>query len=316
MSKGRKFKTLIRQNKYLVTPGITTPLHAKIVEKAGFKFAYVGGHDVSITLLGLADAGFLTETEMVANARHIAAAVDIPVMVDADTGYGNAINVMRAVRDFEAAGVAAMQIEDQESPKRCGYVPGATLVSTEEAVGKLKAAMDARRDQDFMIVGRTDAISAVGGGLDEAITRGKAFAAAGCDMIMPIFSSPELDQPRLFAEALHAEYPDAILYFLYASAMKWHETRVTFDDIAALGYKAMHVSLSGLRLTMQPFWDYAVDMRQRGAEAEFDLEERMAGHPMADIFGFEGFPEIRELEVKYLPADAVGLKYGESGRTR
>jgi isocitrate lyase len=314
MSIGRDFKSLIRENKYLVTPGITTPLHAKIVEKAGFKFVYVGGHDVSITLLGLADAGFLTETEMVANARHIAAAVDIPVMVDADTGYGNAINVMRTVRDFEAAGVAAMQIEDQESPKRCGYVHGAILVSTEEAVGKLRAAMDARRDKDFMIVGRTDAIMAAGGGLDEAIARGKAFAAAGCDMIMPIFASPELDQPRLFAEALRAEYPDTILYFLYASAMKWHETRVTFDDIAALGYKAMHVSLSGLRLTMQPFWDYAVYMRACGAEAEFDLEQRMIGHPMADIFGFEGFPEIRELEAKYLPAEALDQRYGEAGK--
>jgi isocitrate lyase len=101
-----------------------------------------------------------------------------------------------------------------------------------------------------------------------------------------------------------------MLYFLYASALKWHETRVTFDDIAALGYKAMHVSLAGLRLTMQPLWDYAVDMQKRGAEAEFDLEERMIGHPMADIFAFEGFPAIKELETKYLPADAVGRKYG------
>jgi 2-methylisocitrate lyase-like PEP mutase family enzyme len=311
MSMGRKFRTLIDQNKYLVTPGITTPLHAKIVEKAGFKFVYVGGHDVSITLLGLADAGFLTQTEMTTNARHIASSIDIPVMVDADTGYGNAINVIRAVRDFEAAGVAAMQIEDQESPKRCGYVAGKTLVSIEEAVGKLKAAMDARKDEDFMIVGRTDAVSAVGGGLDEAIARGKAFAAAGCDMIMPIFSEPSLEQPRIFAEALRTDYPDAILYFLYASAMKWHETRVTFDDIAVLGYKAMHVSLAGLRLTMQPFWDYAIDMQERGAEAEFELEERMIGHPMADIFGFEGFPQLRELEAKYLPADAVSHKYEE-----
>lgn len=315
MSIGLKFKTLLKRDKYVVTPGITTPLHAMIVEKAGFEFVYVGGHDVSITLLGLPDIGFLTQTEMTSNVRHVANSVGIPVMVDADTGYGNAINVMRAVRDFESAGVAAMQIEDQESPKRCGYVPGTTLISTEEAVGKLKAAMHARKDEDFMIVGRTDAISARGGGLDEAIARGKAFAAAGCDMVMPIFSSPDVEQPRLFAEALHAEYPDMILYFLYASAMKWHETRVTFADIAALGYKAMHVSLAGLRLTMQPFWDYAVDMRERGAEAEFDLEERMIGHPMADIFAFEGFPAIRKLEAEFLPADALQNKYGASAKT-
>jgi isocitrate lyase len=310
MSMGRKFKALLKENKYLVTPGVTTPLHAMILEKTGYKFVYVGGHDVSITLLGLPDVGFLTQTEMATNARHVAESVSIPVMVDADTGYGNAVNVTRAVRDFEAAGVAAMHIEDQESPKRCGYVPGKTLVSIEEAVGKLKAAMHARKDKDFMIVGRTDAVSAIGGGLDEAIARGKAFAAAGCDMIMPIFSKPEIEQPRLFAEAIHADYPDATLYFLYASAMKWRETRIGFDEIAALGYKAMHVSLAGLRLTMQPMWDYAVDMDKRGAEAEFDLEERMIGHPMEDIFAFEGFPEIKELETKFLPADAVDIKYG------
>jgi isocitrate lyase len=309
MSAGLKFKTHLNENKYLVTPGVTTPLHAMIVERTGFKFVYVGGHDVSITLLGLPDVGFLTQTEMVMNARHVASSVNIPVMVDADTGYGNAVNVTRAVRDFETAGVAAMHIEDQESPKRCSYMAGKSLISTEEAVGKLKAAMGARRDKDFMIIGRTDAVTS-GGGLDEAIARGKAFAAAGCDMVMPIFSQPDIEQPRRFAEALHAEYPDVMLYFLYASALKWHETRVTFDDIAALGYKAMHVSLAGLRLTMQPLWDYAVDMQKRGAEAEFDLEERMIGHPMADIFAFEGFPAIKELETKYLPADAVGRKYG------
>jgi isocitrate lyase len=307
---GRKFRTLLRENRYLVTPGVTTPLHAMIIERTGFKFVYVGGHDVSITLLGLPDVGFLTQTEMTMNARHVASSVSLPVMVDADTGYGNAVNVTRAVRDFEAAGVAAIHIEDQESPKRCGYMAGKMLVSTEEAVGKLKAAMDARNDKDFLIVGRTDAVSATGGGLDEAIARGKAFAAAGCDMVMPIFSKPDLEQPRRFAEALHAEYPEVMLYFLYASALKWHETRVTFDDIAALGYKAMHVSLAGLRLTMQPLWDYAVDMRARGAEAEFDLEERMIGHPMADIFAFEGFPAVKELEMTYLPADTVGRKYG------
>jgi isocitrate lyase len=316
MSKGREFRKLLKENRYLVTPGIATALHARIVEKAGFKFVYSGGHDVTITLLGMPDVGFLTQTEMTMNARHIASSVSIPVVVDADTGYGNAINAMRTVRDFEDAGVAAIHIEDQESPKRCGYMAGKTLVSIEEAVGKLKAALAARRDKDFVVIGRTDAISAVGGGLDEAIARGKAYAAAGCDMVMPIFSSPDLDQPRRFAEAIHAEYPDVMLYFLYASLMKWRESRIPFDAIAALGYKAMHVSLVGLRLTMQPFWDYAVDMQRRGAEAEFDLEERMIGHPMADILEFEGFPAIKELEKQYLPATTLDLKYGATDKPR
>jgi isocitrate lyase len=310
MSKGRKFKEQLQANKYLVTPGVATPLHAKIVERAGFKFIYVGGHDVTITLLGLPDVGFLTQTEMAMNARHIAESVDIPVMVDGDTGYGNAINVVRTIRDLEAAGVAAVHIEDQESPKRCGYMAGKTLIPLEEAVGKLRSALDARRDKDFMVIGRTDAISAVGGSLDEALRRAKAYAEAGCDMVMPIFSSPDPAQARAFAEAFRAACPDTMMYFLYASLLKWHETRVSFDEIAAMGYKAMHVSLAGLRLTMQPFWDYATDMQKRGAEAEFDLEERMIGHPMGDILEFEGFPAIKEMEQKYLPREAIDRKYG------
>ena len=311
MSKGKKFKELLSENKYLVTPGVATPLHAKIVERAGFKFVYVGGHDVTITLLGLPDVGFLTQTEMALNARHIAESVDLPVMVDGDTGYGNAINIFRTVRDLEAAGIAAVHIEDQESPKRCGYMAGKTLIPLDEAVGKLRAAMDARRDQDFMVIGRTDAIAAAGGSLDEALRRAKAYAEAGCDMVMPIFSSPDPSQARSFAEAFQADCPDTKMYFLYASLLKWHETRVTFDEIAAMGYKAMHVSLAGLRLTMQPFWDYATDMMNRGASAEFDLEERMLGHPMGDILEFEGFSRIKEMELKYLPANAIDRKYGD-----
>jgi isocitrate lyase len=217
---------------------------------------------------------------------------------------------VRTIRDLEAAGVAAVHIEDQESPKRCGYMAGKTLIPLEEAVGKLRSALDARRDKDFMVIGRTDAISAVGGSLDEALRRAKAYAEAGCDMVMPIFSSPDPAQARAFAEAFRAACPDTMMYFLYASLLKWHETRVSFDEIAAMGYKAMHVSLAGLRLTMQPFWDYATDMQKRGAEAEFDLEERMIGHPMGDILEFEGFPAIKELEQKYLPREAIDRKYG------
>ncbi len=310
MSKGKKFRAVLSENKYVVTPGVATPLHAKIVENAGFKFVYLGGHDVTITMLGLPDVGFLTQTEMAQHAKHVADAVEIPVMIDGDTGYGNAINVIRTIRDLESAGVAAVHIEDQDSPKRCGYMAGKTLIPIDEAVGKLKAALDARRDKDFVVVGRTDAISAVGGGMDEALRRAKAYAAAGCDMVMPIFSSPDPAQAKAFADAFRAEYPDTMMYFLYASLMKWHETRVTFEDIAALGYKAMHVSLAGLRLTMQPFYDYTAALMQNGAEAEWALEEKTAKHPLGDILAFEGFPAIKAMEEKYLPAEVLDRKYG------
>ena len=311
MSAGAKFRELLKKHRYVVTPGITTPLHAMIVERAGYEFVYVGGHDVSVTLLGLPDVGLVSETEMVTNARHIARSVSLPVIADADTGYGNAINVIHTVRDFEAAGVAGIHIEDQVAPKRCGLEAGTVLIPVEEAVGKLKAALDARADEDFVIIGRTDAVGAAGSGLDEAIHRAKAYAAAGCDMVFANVSSAEAEQPRLFAKAVHAEYPDLPLYFNYASSHKWHESRVTFEDLADMGYSAIHVSVAAFRTTMEAVWDYAVDMRERGAQAEFERQERMIGHPMDDVAAFEGFPEIRELEAKYLPAEDLSRMYGK-----
>ena len=168
MSMGKKLRTLLKEKKFITSMGIDTPVHAKIVEKAGFDYAYLGGYDVSLALLGLPDVGLITETEMVATARNVARAVDIPVVCDADTGYGNAINVIRTVQNFEAAGVAAIHIEDQVSPKRCGHVAGKMIISLEEAVGKLKAALESRKDHD-----RGGSPSPQGGRPRQAISPGK-----------------------------------------------------------------------------------------------------------------------------------------------
>jgi 2-methylisocitrate lyase-like PEP mutase family enzyme len=307
-------RALLRERKYVCTPGITTALHAMIVEKAGFDYVYMGGYDVSLTLLGLPDVRLITATEMVTNAAHIARSVSLPVIADADMGYGNAINVVRTVRDFEAAGVAGIHIEDQVSPKRCGHVAGKTIVPLEEAVGKLRAALDARRDPDFIIMARTDAIAATGGGLDEAVRRGRAYARAGCDMLFAEFPTADIALPQRFAAEIHRDYPDLPLYFNYSSNLKWHESNVTFDDIAALGYKAMHVSLAGMRATMQATWDYAVDLKARGAQAEIDLQKRLVGHPMGDYHAFAGFPKIKAMEAKYLPEEELKKKYeGSTG---
>ncbi len=314
MSMGRKLRTLLRERKYVYTPGITTPLHAMIVEKAGYEFVYMGGYDVSLTLLGLPDVGLITGTEMATNARHIASSVNLPVIADADTGYGNAVNVIQTVRDFEAAGVAGIHIEDQVSPKRCGHVAGKMVIPLEEAVGKLKAALDARHDQDFIIMARTDAIAAVGGGLDEGIRRGKAYARAGCDMLFAEFPTADIEMPKRFAAEVHKEFPGLPLYFNYSSNLKWHESKVTFDDIAALGYSAMHVSLAGMRATMMATWDYAVDLKARGAQAEIDFQRKLLAHPMGGYHEFAGFPGIKAWEEKYLPPEEVKKKY--DGATR
>ena len=309
MNKGKHLKQLLRDKPYLVTPGITTALHAMIVEKAGFDFVYTGGYDASLTLLGLPDVGLMTETEMIVNLRHIARATSLPVVADADTGYGNAINVMRTVEDYEAAGLAAMHIEDQVTPKRCGHVAGKVVVGIDEAVGKIRAAIAARRDPDFMIIARTDAVAAAGGGLDEAVRRGLAFARAGADMVWAEFPSADAEYPRRFAEAMHREHHGLPLYFNYSSNLKWHESGVKFEDVAAMGYRIMHVSLVAMRVMMHAFWDYAVDMKARGADAEIDFEKRLIGHPMGAFHELAGFPRVRALEEQYLPADEVQKKY-------
>lgn len=311
MSMGSKLKGLLREKNYIFTPGITTPLHAMIVEKAGFDYVYVGGYDVSLTLLGLPDVGLITEPEMVTNAGHIARSVNIPVIADADTGYGNAINVIRAVQNFEAAGVAGIHIEDQVSPKRCGHVAGKTIIAMDEAVGKLRAALDARKDRDFVIIARTDAVAAKGGGLDEAIRRGKAYAEAGCDMVFSEFPTTDMELPRRFAAEVHEDYPDLPLYFNFSSNLDWRAENVSFDDIAALGYKAMHTSLAGMRATLMSTWDYAVDLKACGAKAETEFQERLKAHPMGGFHEFAGFSKIKAMEEKYLPAEEL-TKYEDT----
>jgi 2-methylisocitrate lyase-like PEP mutase family enzyme len=310
MSKGTQLRTLLKEKKFITSMGVDTPVHAKIVEKAGFDYAYVGGYDVSLALLGLPDVGLITETEMVATARNVARAVDIPVIVDADTGYGNAINVVRAVQNFEAAAVACIHIEDQVSPKRCGHVAGKSIIPLDEAVGKLKAALDARTDPDFLIMARTDAVAATGGGLDEAIRRGKAFARIGCDMVFCEFPSADLEYPRRFAQEMQRAYPGFPLYFNYSANLKWHEHPLaTFETLADMGYKAMHVSQACLRPSLLAVWDYAMDLRVRGAQAEIDLERKVLAHPLGTINDFAGFPKFREMEARYLPSEEVERKY-------
>src|SRR6185503_5022629 len=166
----------------VVAPGIYDAYGARFVEQAGFDAVYMTGNGVSASLLGRPDVGLIDLTLFAAHAHRAAACVDIPLICDADTGYGNAVNVRHTVQEFEAAGVAAIHIEDQVSPKRCGHLPGSRpVVDMQEHVGKIEAAIAARRDPDFIIIARTDA--AAGHGLDEAIRRGKAYRAAGADVV-------------------------------------------------------------------------------------------------------------------------------------
>ena len=181
MKKTTCFKKLILDEDILVMPVAYDAVAARIIEQVGFKAVALGGYATSASFLGKPDMSLLTLTENVNHARNIAAAVNIPVFTDGDTGHGNVTNVIRTVRDFERAGVAGLFIEDQVFPKRCGHLEGKQVVPAEEMIAKIKAAVDARKDPDFVIMARTDALAIYG--LNEAIDRANKYREAGADLL-------------------------------------------------------------------------------------------------------------------------------------
>jgi 2-methylisocitrate lyase-like PEP mutase family enzyme len=181
MEKAKLIRRHLSEKGQLIMPGVFDALSAKIASRAGFEVIFITGYSLSATLLGEPDFGLLTQTEVVSAAERICSVTNIPVIVDADTGYGNAINVIRTVQDLSRAGAAGMFLEDQVWPKRCGHMKGKQVIPLDEQLKKLRAALEARKDHDFYVVARTDSRQALG--LTEAITRGVAFKEAGADAV-------------------------------------------------------------------------------------------------------------------------------------
>jgi 2,3-dimethylmalate lyase len=184
-------RKLLKSKKPLVIPGVFDAIGAKVAQKAGFDAMFQTGYGTSATLFGMPDYGFISATETVENARRICRSVDVPVIVDADTGYGNALSVWKLVKELEAAGASGMFLEDQRWPKRCGHMKGKEVIRKEEYAEKLKAALDARKNKDFIIVSRTDARATEG--LDKAIERGLYYKDIGADVIF-------IEAPKTIAE--------------------------------------------------------------------------------------------------------------------
>jgi len=180
MNPRQTLKQLLKRNQLLVAPGCFDGLSARLVQEAGFEAAYLSGGAVARSM-GIPDIGLVTMSETIERAAQVIAAVNIPVIADADTGYGNAVNLVRTVREFERVGVAAIHIEDQITPKRCGHLDGKEVISLAEMEKKLEAALATRTDADFCIIARTDARGV--NGLDDAIERGRAFARLGVDAL-------------------------------------------------------------------------------------------------------------------------------------
>ncbi len=180
-SGARQLRNLMAQRDTILAPGAYDALSARLIESAGFPVVYMTGFGIAASMLGRPDVGLTTMSEMVDSARRLVQAVSVPVIADADTGYGNALNVVRTVREYESAGVAGIQLEDQVAPKRCGHMTGRQLISPEEMEGKIRAAVASRRSRDLVIIARTDAREVEG--IDKAIARARRYYLAGADML-------------------------------------------------------------------------------------------------------------------------------------
>ena len=189
-TKASALRSLLADKQAVIAPGVYDALTARLAERAGFPAVLVSGAAVSASLLGRPDLGFLTMTESLTQTRNIVTATSIPVIADCDTGYGSPVTVTRTITEYEAAGVAGLFIEDQVTPKRCGHFEGKSVVDTDEMVQKIRAAVDSRRDPDLVIIARTDARATEG--LDSAIERMHAYAAAGADLVF--VEAPESEE--------------------------------------------------------------------------------------------------------------------------
>ena len=303
--KSTVLRELIEREEILFRPSVAIALHAKMAEETGFEAVGVSGAHTAAHIFGLPDAGLITLTETVENVRRICNAVSIPVMADCDTGYGNAINVRRTVQLIVQAGAAGLFIEDQMEPKRCGFVKGKELVSTEEAVGKFQAAVDARNelDKDFIIMARTDARTAVGGSFDAVIQRAKAYQQeAGVDVIYAE-SLQSTDEIKRFRAALDGPL---------ACSCQAIQPKPGLQELQELGM-CFTLGVMFFKVGYVAMWDMLVAMKQNGLDHWNEWSEKHKGHPLAEfgVFNLTGFPKIREWEEKYLSPDQLS-KYDKS----
>ncbi|MFB7992330.1 oxaloacetate decarboxylase [Streptomyces sp. NPDC056002] len=283
----RRLRELLAQSSPLVAPGAYDALSALLVEQAGFDAVYMTGFGTTAGLLGRPDVGLLTGSEMADNARRIVAATGLPVIADGDTGYGNALNVHRTVQVYEQAGVAAIQLEDQVTPKRCGHMAGKQIVPVAEMVGKIRAAVDARRDPDFLVIARTDAVAV--DGVDSAVERARSFAEAGADLLFVEAPTSETDIEQVARELAGV----APLVFNWAEGGK--TPPLTLDRMAELGFSlvlypigTLLAATAGMRMLLET-------LRKDGTP-----QAALPGLPGFDEFTeLVGLPEVREMEHRY-----------------
>ena len=301
-TKAVRMRELLKQG-IVVSPGVYDGLSARMVEKMGFKAAATGGSGFSNARLSQPDIGLLTLMENVDACRHLARTLSIPLMADAETGYGNPVTVFHAVEYFEEAGVVGMNIEDQVSPKRCGHMQGKELINAKEMAKKVEAAVKAKKDPDFVINARTDAIAVEG--LDKAIERARLYIAAGADMVFPDAVASE-EQIKRFVDAVDAPVSINIGFGI--------RSRPTTPLIPVKRLAELGVA----RVTMARMLPSAALMGMHKAlELMRDHVETGTLHDRPDLlYGMEeitdlmGYSKIAELEAQFLPDEQLERKYG------
>ena len=282
----QKFRDLIRADRLIRAPGVVDPISAKLVEAANFEAVYVTGGGISRSM-GFPDVGLVTANEMLERVRLITEAVSIPTIADIDTGYGNAINLIRTVRSFEDAGVAAIHVEDQVTPKKCGHYSGKALVSIDEMVLKIRAAIEARRDPNLVIIARTDARAVEG--LNAAIERSKAYVAAGADMLF--FEAPEsFEDMCKVAEAVKTP----LLLNMFGGGKT---PAVAMKDLQRIGYRVV-IFPSQLQRASIKAMQKALEILKRDDLSDGEDSELMVSFQERDRI--VGLDRIKELEKRYL----------------
>jgi len=280
MTQARRIRDLLQGGEPLLMAGVYDALSTKIATEAGFEATFVSGYSVAATALGEPDFGLLTQTEITATARAVCAATSIPVLIDCDTGYGNAVNVIRTVRDMQRAGAGGIFLEDQVWPKRCGHMKGKRVIALEEQLAKLRAARDTRGEADLFIVARTDARAAVD--LDEAIRRGRAFRDEGADAVF--IEAPEsIEELRAIARAL----PGVPL--VANMVEKGLTPLLTREELHDLGFQMIVCPLAGLLAAARALRDTYRHLREHGTTR--DILDR--------LLSFEEFNALVDLEAKY-----------------
>ena len=251
MGHAKVLRKILAEERTILVPGCYDAFSAKILKQAGFKVIYMSGSAVTASLTGMPDVGVLTMTEMVNQARNIVNATDLPVICDADNGYGNPINVVRTVKEYERVGVAGIHIEDQVAPKKCGHFEGKQVISAEEMVKKIEAALYAREDKDFLLIARTDARTVVG--LEEALKRARLYADAGADMIF-LESPLSMEELKILSGTLHDVW-------LLVNMVEGGKTPVlAFEELEKLGFKIVLYPTSGIRAVAKTLQEVAAHL--------------------------------------------------------